>query len=280
VSYPVTFEADYVERRSRLTTFFRLILAIPVAIFVSLYGIVAGIAIVIAWFAIVITARYPRALYSFVAGYVRCLTRVTAYAALLSDPYPPFSGADRASYPIRMEFAELERYSRLKTFFRFILAIPIVLLRYVMELLLRISAVFAWFVILILGRLPRGLYDVMVLANSYIARSDPYLTLLTETYPPFQDEQTRAAGIGGAAMLGQPSPTEPLLGESERGEAVASPQAPDESAPAPGESAEAPGESSQRSGQTAAGPGESAPASGEGSEAPGESAEAPGESSG
>jgi hypothetical protein len=43
--------------------------------------------------------------------------------------------------------------------------------------------------------MPRGLFDVMVLANSYIARSDAYLFLLTETYPPFQDEMTRAAGL-------------------------------------------------------------------------------------
>jgi len=45
------------------------------------------------------------------------------------------------------------------------------------------------------ARLPRGLFDPMVLANSYIARSDAYLFLLTETYPPFQDDQTRAAGL-------------------------------------------------------------------------------------
>jgi hypothetical protein len=50
-------------------------------------------------------------------------------------------------------------------------------------------------VILITGGLPRGLFDVMVLANSYTARSDAYLFLLTETYPPFQDETTRSAGL-------------------------------------------------------------------------------------
>jgi hypothetical protein len=49
-------------------------------------------------------------------------------------------------------------------------------------------------VILITGKMPRGLFDLMVLANSYMARSDAYLLLLTETYPPFQDEQTRTAG--------------------------------------------------------------------------------------
>ncbi len=45
--------------------------------------------------------------------------------------------------------------------------------------------------------MPRGLFDLMVLVNSYMARSDAYVFLLTETYPPFQDEQTRAAGTQG-----------------------------------------------------------------------------------
>ena len=58
-------------------------------------------------------------------------------------------------------------------------------------------------VIVITGKLPRGLFDVMVLANSYIARSDSYLFLLTETYPPFQDYVTRGAGAPA-----QPPPTQ------------------------------------------------------------------------
>jgi hypothetical protein len=195
MSYPVTFEVDYVERRNRLTAFFRLLLVIPVAIWLYILAIVAYVVIVIAWFAIVITGRYPRGLYDFVAGVTRMLARVTAYAALLTDPYPPFGLGDAPSYPVRMEFAgPPERYSRLKTFFRPLLAIPIVILRYVMNLLLEVGAFAAWVVIVITGKLPRGLFDLMVLANSYTARSDAYLFLLTETYPPFQDEQTRAAG--------------------------------------------------------------------------------------
>jgi hypothetical protein len=201
VSYPVTFEADYVERRNRLTAFFRLILAIPLFIWLYIYAIAAGIVIVISWFAIVITGRYPRGLYDFVAGYTRFITRTTAYAALLCDPYPPFGGSANPAYPIRMDFEPLERYSRLKTLFRIILAIPIAVVRYVVGLLLEIGAVAAWFVILFTGKMPRGLYDLMVFANSYTARSDAYLYLLTETYPPFQDEQTRAAGV---------SPTPPV----------------------------------------------------------------------
>ena len=59
LSYPVTFEADYVEQRNRLTTFFRLILAIPVAIVLWFYEIVAFFAVIFAWFAIAITGRFP-----------------------------------------------------------------------------------------------------------------------------------------------------------------------------------------------------------------------------
>jgi Domain of unknown function (DUF4389) len=212
VSYPVSFEADYVSQRSRLTAFFRLILAIPLFIWLAIYGIAATVAIVIAWFAIVFTARYPRALYDFVEGYTRYLARATAYAALICDPYPSFLGEDDPAYPVRMHFAgPLDPYSRLKTFFRVIIAIPIVILRYVIGLLLEITAVAAWFVIVITGKLPRGLFDVMVLANSYTARSDAYLYLLTETYPPFEDEHTRSAGVEGPGATAE-GPAPPSAG--------------------------------------------------------------------
>ena len=122
---------------------------------------------------------------------------------LLCDAYPSLGGSDNPSYPVRMQFSgPLPRYSRLKTFFRAILSIPIWILRYAVNLLFEIGAVAAWFVIVITGRLPRGLFDVMVLANSYTARSDAYLFLLTETYPPFQDEHTRAAGLENGPVPG------------------------------------------------------------------------------
>jgi hypothetical protein len=196
VPYPVAFEADYIEHHSRAKTFFRSVLAIPLLILAYLYGIVAGLAVVVAWFAIVITGHYPAGLYRFVAGFVRYFTRATAYYVLLTDEYPAFGGEADNAYPVRMHFdGPLPKYSRLRAFFRGLLEIPILFLRYAMTILLQIGAVAAWFVILVTGRLPRGLFDLMVLANSYIARSDAYVFLLTQTYPPFQDEQTRLAGV-------------------------------------------------------------------------------------
>ncbi len=199
MSYPVTFEADYVEQHSRLTAFFRLLLAIPLAIWLYFYAIGACVAVVIAWLAIVITGHYPKGLYDFVAGFNRFQVRFTGYVALLCDPYPPFGGSEDPQYPVRMSFSgPLEHYSRLKTFFRGIIAIPLLIIRYIMGLLLEVGSVAAWVIIVITGKLPRGLFDLLVLANSYTARSDAYLLLLTETYPPFQDDQTRSAGVSPA----------------------------------------------------------------------------------
>src|SRR6202012_4747112 len=59
VSYPVTFSVTYEEQRSRLSTFFRLILAIPILIWVWVYALITSIAVVIAWFVMVISASYP-----------------------------------------------------------------------------------------------------------------------------------------------------------------------------------------------------------------------------
>jgi hypothetical protein len=198
MSYPVTFEADYAEKRSRTGAFFRLILAIPLAIWLYVYALVAWVVIVIAWFAIVITGHYPKGLYDFVAGFLRFQTRVTAYVALLCDPYPSFGGSEDSGYPVRMQFAAPPAHY-------IILAIPILILRYVINLLLEIGAFAAWVVIVITGKMPRGLFDLMVLANSYTARSDAYIYLLTETYPPFQDDQTRAAGTPGPSIPEYPS---------------------------------------------------------------------------
>lgn len=193
MGYPVTFEADYAERRSRLTTFFRLVLMIPLFVWYWLWGIGATIAVMLAWFAIVITGSYPPGLYDFVARFTRFTGLVTGYGVLLCDRYPPFGGDDDSGYPVRVRFAgPLSQYSRLKALLRFILAIPLFVLRYAIGLVLELIAFLAWVVIVVTGELPRGLFDVLAICTSYTIRSDAYLYLLTESYPPFQDTTTGA----------------------------------------------------------------------------------------
>jgi hypothetical protein len=77
--------------RDRVSVAFRLILVIPHLIAVWALGIAWAITSLIAWFAILITGRYPRDLYQFGVGVLRWSTRVEAYLLLLYDEYPPFS---------------------------------------------------------------------------------------------------------------------------------------------------------------------------------------------
>ena len=68
------------------------LLAIPDYVVLIVLWLAAFVAIVVAWFAILLTGRYPRALFDFVVGVARWSLRVGAYAFLLvTDQYPPFS---------------------------------------------------------------------------------------------------------------------------------------------------------------------------------------------
>jgi hypothetical protein len=79
------------EGRNRLTTFFRLILAIPHFICLAVLGIVAFFATIVGFFAVLFTAKWPTGVQEFILGVLRWNTRVNAYYLLLTDEYPPFS---------------------------------------------------------------------------------------------------------------------------------------------------------------------------------------------
>ena len=168
-------------QRNRLTVFVRLLLAIPHFVVVALWGIVAEIALLIAWFAALFTGRVPDGLHNFMAGWLRYATRVTAYVFLLADPFPPFGGS--GSYPVDVRVDPAAPQSRLTVFFRILLAIPALLLTYVFRAVNQCVAVLGWFYALATGRMNQGMRDISAWLLRYETQTWAYLFLLTGKYP-------------------------------------------------------------------------------------------------
>jgi len=202
--YPISYEADYVRERNRLTTFFRLILAIPWLIVLYIYAIAASVVAVIAWFALVILGRYPQWAYDFNAGVLRFSVRTFAWAYLQTDQFPPFGIGPDPTYPVRLQVApRADRQSRLKVFFRIILGLPLLAVYYAINTIHQGASVLAWLTIVFRGYQPAGVHNALAFANAWNARAFGYLfLLLRDEYPPVGDEPVQ---VGDLPPSGQPA---------------------------------------------------------------------------
>jgi hypothetical protein len=180
--------------RSRLTVFFRLLLAIPHLIWLSLWGIAAFVAVIANWFATLIAGTSPAGLHNFLAAYIRYAIHVGAYLFLAAEPFPDFLG--KPGYPVDVEIAPPQPQNRWKVGFRMVLGIPALLIAGALTSvsarnfgtsyntgLIGVAALLGWFAALAQARLPRGLRDAIAYALSYSAQLDAYLFLLTDRYP-------------------------------------------------------------------------------------------------
>ena len=167
--------------RSRLTVFFRALLAIPHVIVVYLWGIAAFLAVIVAWFAALFTARVPGGLHSFIAGYLRYSTHVFGYLLLLADPWPGFSSTD--PYPFDARIDGPEPQGRVSVFFRTLLAIPALILSSIFRTVNQVIALLGWFYALATGRMSPGMRDISAWLFRYELQTYGYLFLLTGRYP-------------------------------------------------------------------------------------------------
>jgi hypothetical protein len=173
-------------KRSRLTVFFRLFLVIPHIVWLGLWGIAVAFAVLAAWFVGIFTGRIPEGLHGFIARYIRYQTQVYAYISIAADPYPSFSG-DRG-YPVDLEIAPSVGQSRLTIFFRLLLAIPALIVLYLLSIVAKIVSFLAWFYALFAGDLNRSLRDFLTYWIRYNAQATAYCCLLTQRYPSFSDD--------------------------------------------------------------------------------------------
>ena len=203
-NYPATLEVDYPDRPlNRLTTFFRGITIIPIAI---VLGTVAGATQVYSGtgadrtsvivgaggllfggplLMILFRQKYPRWWFDWNLELTRFSTRVSVYGALLDDRYP--STDEQQSLRLDVRYPDVPNdLNRFLPLVKWLLALP----HYIVLAFLVIGAVFsiifAWFAILFTGRYPRGLFDYVVGVGRWGLRVSAYAFLLTtDRYPPF-----------------------------------------------------------------------------------------------
>ena len=208
--YAARLNIDYPEQLDRVTTFFRLIWAIPIVIIVSLLsaaatetitvitetgeivsrvtrtgGGIAGGLFLATMLMIVFRLRYPRWWFDFARELTRFEARVGAYLGLLTDRYP--STVEEQSVHLEIDYPDVEQdLNRWLPLVKWLLAIPHYIVLVVLFLVAIVAVVIAWFAILLTGRYPRGIFDFVVGVGRWSLRVQAYAFLLvTDQYPPF-----------------------------------------------------------------------------------------------
>jgi hypothetical protein len=243
--YPVRVNASEDASVSRGLWLVKWLLLVPHVVVLFFLWVAFAVVTVIAFFAILFTARYPRGLFDFNVGVLRWSWRVHYYGywALGTDRYPPFTLADVPDYPAHLDVAYPERLSRGLVLVKWwLLAIPHYLIVSIfvggglwlgtrpdstdsswdngwgagvslVALLLCIAAL----VLLFTGRYPRQLYDFILGMDRWALRVAAYSALMTDRYPPFRLDQ---GGTDPGSLPAGPPPPAPA------GMPVAPPPAP------------------------------------------------------
>ncbi|WP_405577204.1 DUF4389 domain-containing protein [Streptomyces sp. NBC_01092] len=200
--HPARLTAALDRPLSRWLWLVKWLLALPhYVVLVFLWLAFVGVSVV-AFFAVLINGRYPRALFDFNVGVLRWSWRVAyyAYGALGTDRYPPFTLADVPDYPTHWDVAYPDQLSRGLVLVKWwLLAIPhYLVLAFFMGGarvvwfsggLIGLLTLFAGIALAATAHYPRGIFDLVLGLNRWALRVAAYAALLTDVYPPFRLDQ-------------------------------------------------------------------------------------------
>jgi Domain of unknown function (DUF4389) len=210
-AYPVRIEGELDADLSRWLWVVKWLLAIPHYVVLAFLWLTLFVLTVVAFFAILITGRYPRGIFDFNLGVLRWTWRVAfySYGALGTDRYPPFTLDDVPEYPARLHVEYSDGLSRGLVLVKWwLLAIP----QYVVVGILLggggyaasrtdewgwglqfgligTLVLFAGVALLFMGRYPRGIFDFVLGLDRWVARVGSYVLLMRDEYPPFRLDQ-------------------------------------------------------------------------------------------
>ena len=201
-AYPARLRVDYPERQlDRLTTLFRVFVAIPILIVLSAVAggawqwsydngkeavaAAGGVLFFGPLLMIVFRQKYPRWWFEFNLQLTRFSTRVSSYLALMSDKYP--STDEEQSVHLDLDYPDVKRdLNRWLPLVKWLLAIPHYIVLFFLTIASIFAVVIAWLAILFTGRYPRSLFNFVEGVMRWTLRVEAYSILLTtDRYPPF-----------------------------------------------------------------------------------------------
>ena len=201
--YPVGLSVDYPERKlNRLTTFFRIFVAIPILIIFGLLldnavqysgkdgaSSAAGLGLIVLPLVLMILFRkkYPKWWYDWNLNLAGFMYRVDAFIYLLTDVYP--STDEEQSVHLELTYPDAAGLNRWLPLVKWFLAIPHIIVLACLGIATVVVIIIAWFAILFTGIYPKGMFDFVVGVMRWGFRVMAYaLLLVTDKYPPFSLE--------------------------------------------------------------------------------------------
>ena len=179
-----TFSIENIAKRSRLSTLFRIVLIIPHHLVMSVWQWLVQLLTFIQWWIVLFTGKRNEGIWRMQNSWLSYAARVWSYYGLMYDKWPNI-GAEPNGEPTSYSFEYEAEASRLKNFFRFLMLIPAMIVAVFVLIGAEVVTGISWFVIVITGKHPQGMFNFLLKVHQYMTRVSAYSMMMTDTYPKY-----------------------------------------------------------------------------------------------